>query len=63
MDFHAMEKMNADDIGSEVDNWEDNRWEETESKTTFALYRNKDNKGIKEYMIIDMVWSCCSSVE
>ena len=26
MDVRAIEKMNADDIGSEVDNWEDNRW-------------------------------------
>ena len=47
LDFSDVGRMDADDIGREVNNWENNRWrrESIESKTTLELYRSKRNMG------------------
>ena len=38
--------MDTDDIGREVNKWENNRWrKDIESKTTLELYRSKGNLG------------------
>ena len=39
-----MERIDADDIGREVNNWENNTWKrDIESKTMLELYRSKRN--------------------
>ena len=41
-----MERMDADDIGREVNNWENNRWRrDIESKAMLELYRSQRNIG------------------
>ena len=46
LDFSDVGRMDADDIGNEVNNWENNRWRnDMESKTRQELYRSKRDMG------------------
>ena len=56
--------MDIDDIGREVNKWENNRWRrDIESKTTLEVYRSKGNFGMGVCTALNMVQFCCFNVE
>ena len=67
LDFADVGRMDTDDIGREVNKWENNRWRywrrDIESKATLEPGGIRETLGMRVYTAMNMVQSCCFNVE